>query len=86
MRSSTGRGLTRAFGIEIEQCALRRRLNAIANIEKPQIIERILAHRRERGGAASGSVNELKPTATEGARLRFAVAISRRLRHAFPAR
>ena len=44
------RRLRRVFGIEIEQC--RRcggRLKVIASIEEPELIERILAHRRERG-------------------------------------
>jgi hypothetical protein len=38
------------FGIEIEQCAhCGGRLKVIASIEEPELIERILAHRRERG-------------------------------------
>jgi hypothetical protein len=41
------------FGIEIEQCArCGGRLEVIASIEEPELIERILAHRRERGGGA----------------------------------
>jgi hypothetical protein len=38
------------FGIEIEQCArCGGRLEVIASIEEPELIGRILAHRRERG-------------------------------------
>jgi len=44
------RRLKRVFGIEIEQCArCGGRLEVIASIEEPELIERILAHRRERG-------------------------------------
>jgi hypothetical protein len=44
------RRLKRVFGIDIEQCArCGGRLEVIASIEKPEVIERILAHRRERG-------------------------------------
>ena len=44
------RRLKRVFGIEIEQCAgCGGRLKVIASIEEPELIERILAHRRERG-------------------------------------
>ena len=44
------RRLKRVFGIEIEQCApCGGRLRTIASIEEPELIERILAHRRERG-------------------------------------
>jgi hypothetical protein len=43
--------LKRVFGIEIEQFArCGARLKVIASIEEPELIERILAHRRERGG------------------------------------
>jgi hypothetical protein len=50
------------FGIEIEQCACcGGRLRVIASIEEPELIEKILAHRRERGEAAA-------PTAALGAR------------------
>jgi hypothetical protein len=39
------------FGFEIEQCArCGGQLEVIASIEEPELIERILAHRRERGG------------------------------------
>ena len=39
------------FGIEIEQCArCGGRLEVIASIEEPELIERILAHRREQEG------------------------------------
>jgi hypothetical protein len=56
------RRLKRVFGIEIEQCAgCGGRLKVIASIEEPELIERILAHRRERG-------EEEAPTATCGAR------------------
>jgi len=49
------------FGIEIEQCAgCGGRLQVIASIEEPELIERILAHRRERA--------EETPTASLGAR------------------
>jgi hypothetical protein len=51
------RRLKRVFGIEIEQCVrCGGRLNVIASIEEPEVIERILAHRRERGegGGAEG--------------------------------
>jgi hypothetical protein len=44
------RRLRRVFGIEIEQCAgCGGRLKVLASIEEPELIERILAHRRERG-------------------------------------
>jgi hypothetical protein len=44
------RRLKRVFGIEIEQCArCGGRLEVIASIEEPELIERILAHRRGRG-------------------------------------
>jgi hypothetical protein len=50
------------FGIEIEQCVrCGGRLRVIASIEEPDVIERILAHRRERG-------EEAAPTASLGAR------------------
>ena len=55
------RRLQRVFGIEIEQCArCGGRVKGIASIEEPQLIERILAQRRERGEEA--------PTASLGAR------------------
>jgi hypothetical protein len=45
------RRLKRVFGIEIEQCArCGGRLKVIASLEEPEPIERIRAHRRERGG------------------------------------
>jgi hypothetical protein len=53
------RRLKRVFGIEIEQCArCGVRLKVIASIEEPEVeepevIERILAHRRERGEEAT---------------------------------
>jgi hypothetical protein len=50
------------FGIEIEQCVrCGGRLEVIASIEEPELVERILAHRRERG-------EEGAPTASLGAR------------------
>jgi hypothetical protein len=43
------RRLKRVFGIEIEQCArCGGRLEVIASIEEPELIERILAHRRKK--------------------------------------
>ena len=48
------RRLKRVFGIEIEQCVrCGGRLQVIASIEEPEVIERILAHRRERGEEAA---------------------------------
>lgn len=62
IRMSWARRLKRVFGIEIEQCArCGGRLKVIASIEEPELIERILAHRRERG-------EEAAPTASLGAR------------------
>jgi hypothetical protein len=56
------RRLKRVFGIEIERCArCGGRWQVIASIEEPEVIERILAHRRERG-------EEGTPTASLGAR------------------
>jgi hypothetical protein len=44
------RRLKRVFGIEIEQCVrCGGRLQVIASIEEPELIERILTHRREWG-------------------------------------
>lgn len=49
VRMNWARRLRRVFGIEIEQCArCGGRLRVIASIEEPELIERILAHRRER--------------------------------------
>jgi hypothetical protein len=49
-RLNWARRLKRVFGIEIEQCArCGGRLQVIASIEEPELMERILAHRRERG-------------------------------------
>jgi hypothetical protein len=43
---NTVRRLKRVFAIEIEQCAhCGERLEVIASIEEPELIERILAHR-----------------------------------------
>jgi hypothetical protein len=56
------RRLKRVFGVEIEQCVrCGGRLKVIASIEEPELIERILAHRRERG-------EEAAPMAAFGAR------------------
>ncbi len=56
------RRLKRVFGIEIEQCLhCGGRLKVIASIEEPELIERILAHRRE-------WEEEAAPTASLGAR------------------
>jgi hypothetical protein len=56
------RRLKRVFGIEIERCArCGGRLRVIASIEEPELIERILAYRRERG-------EQDVPTASLGAR------------------
>jgi hypothetical protein len=61
-RMSWARRLKRVFGIEIERCVrCGGRLKVIASIEEPELIERILAHRRERG-------EEEAPTASLGAR------------------
>jgi hypothetical protein len=44
------RRLQRVFGIDIERCArCGGRLKVLASIEDPEVIARILAHRRERG-------------------------------------
>jgi hypothetical protein len=56
------RRLKRVFGIEIEQCVrCGGRLQVIASIEEPELIERILTHRREWG-------EEGTPMASLGAR------------------
>jgi hypothetical protein len=56
------RRLKRVFGIEIEQrVRCGGRLKVIASVEEPELNERILAHRRERG-------EEAAPTASLGAR------------------
>ena len=50
IRMNWARRLKRVFGIEIEQCVrCGGRLKVIASIEEPELIERILSHRRERG-------------------------------------
>ena len=57
------RRLKRVFGIDIEQCVhCGGRLKVIASIEEPALIERILAHRRERG-EEEVSDSPLKPRA-----------------------
>jgi hypothetical protein len=62
IRMNWARRLQRVFGIEIEQCAgCGGRLKVIASIEEPELIEKILAHRRERG-------EETAPAALLGAR------------------
>ena len=59
---SWARRLKRVLGIDIEQCArCCGRLLGVASIEDPELIERILAHRRERG-------QEEVPAAPLGAR------------------
>jgi hypothetical protein len=61
-RMTWARRLKRVFGIEIEQCGrCGGRLKVIASIDEPELIERILAHRRERG-------EESTPTASLGPR------------------
>jgi hypothetical protein len=51
------RRLKRVFGIEMEQCArCGGRLEVTASIEEPELIERILAHRREQEGEEAASV------------------------------
>lgn len=48
IRMNWARRLKRVFGIEIEQCArCGGRLRVLASIEEAELIERILAHRRE---------------------------------------
>ena len=50
IRMNWARRLKRVFGIEIEQCVrCGGRLKVIASIEEPELIERILTHRREWG-------------------------------------
>jgi len=62
IRMNWARRLKRVFGVEIEQCVrCGGRLKVIASIEEPELIERILAHRRERG-------EEAAPMAALGAR------------------
>jgi len=62
VRMTWARRLKRVFGIQIEQCVrCGGRLKVLASIEEPELIERILAHRRERG-------EEEAPTAPLGAR------------------
>jgi hypothetical protein len=57
------RRLKRVLGIEIELCVrCGGRLKVIASIEEPELIERILAHRREQGGEGDA------PTCSLGAR------------------
>jgi hypothetical protein len=57
------RRLKRVFNIEIEQCArCGGRLRVIASIEDPEVIARMLAHRRERG-AEDAPVASLGPRA-----------------------
>ena len=57
MALNWARRLKRVFGIEVEQCArCGERLEVIASIEEPQLIERILAHRREQEGESALTV------------------------------
>lgn len=58
MALNWARCLKGVFGIEIEQCACcGRRLEVIASIEEPELIERILAHRREQEGDETRAVS-----------------------------
>jgi hypothetical protein len=51
------RRLKRVFGIDIERCArCGGPLKVIASIEDPEVIQRILAHRQERGEDAPVSL------------------------------
>ena len=62
IRMNWARRLKRVFGIEIERCVrCGGRLKVIGSIEAPELIERILAHRRERG-------EEVAPRVSLGAR------------------
>ena len=55
--------LKRVFGIEIERCArCGGRLQVIASIEQPELIARILTHRRKRG-AEEASISPHEPRA-----------------------
>ena len=57
------RRLKRVFGVDIEQCVrCGGRLRVIASIEDPELIQCILAHRRERGEEPP-SVSSLGPRA-----------------------
>lgn len=57
-RMSWARRLKRVFAIEIEQCVrCGGRLKVIASIEEPELIERILAHRREQGAEEAPAVS-----------------------------
>lgn len=69
VRMNWARRLRRVFGIEIERCAgCGGRLKVIASIEEPELIERILAHRRERG-EEEASASPLGPRAPPQASL-----------------
>jgi hypothetical protein len=58
IRLNWARRLKRVFGIEIEQCVrCGGDLKVIASIEEPELIERILAHRRERGEEAASTAS-----------------------------
>jgi ribosomal protein S27E len=60
VRMNWARRLKRVFGIEIERCAgCGGRVKVIASIEEPELIERILAHRRERGEEGASVVAPL---------------------------
>ena len=62
------RAPARVFGVEIEQCArCGGRLRVIASIEEPELIERILAHRRRQGGEEARTGEEAM-TVSLGAR------------------
>jgi hypothetical protein len=63
--------LKRVFGIDIEQCArCGGRLLRVASIEEPERIERILAHRRERGGEEAMTVSLGARAPPQASRLR----------------
>jgi hypothetical protein len=54
------RRLKRVFGIDIAQCVrCGGRLQVIGSIEEPELIERILEHRREQGGGGDASLGSL---------------------------
>jgi hypothetical protein len=58
------RRLKRVFGIEIKQrVRCGGRLKVIASIEEPELIERILAHRREQGGEETLTAARAPPRA-----------------------
>jgi hypothetical protein len=63
-RMSWERRLKRVFGIEIKQrVRCGGGLKVIASIEEPELIERILAHRREQGGEETLTAARAPPRA-----------------------